>query len=79
LLLKNINRFVESGYRVLVGTSRKSFLGKITGREKPADRIFGTAATVALCAAAGVSILRVHDVAEMMDVVKVALFVRKET
>ena len=70
LLLKNIAQFVNSGYRVLVGTSRKRFIGKITGKENPADRIFGTAATTALCAAAGVSIIRVHDVAEMTDVVK---------
>jgi len=70
-LLRNIDRFVDSSYRVCVGTSRKAFIGKITGRGNPADRIFGTAATVALCAAAGVSIVRVHDVAEMVDVVKV--------
>lgn len=72
LLLRNINKFVATGYRVLVGTSRKSFIGKLTSRERPSERIFGTAATVALCAAAGVSIVRVHDVAEMVDVVKVA-------
>ncbi len=72
LLLKDIDKFVASGYRVLIGTSRKSFIGKLTGREKPSDRIFGTAATVALCASAGISIVRVHDVAEMVDVVKVA-------
>jgi len=71
LLLRNIDKFVVSGYRVLIGTSRKSFIGKLTGKEKPSDRIFGTAASVALCVAAGVSIVRVHDVAEMVDVVKV--------
>jgi dihydropteroate synthase len=71
-LLRNIDEFVATGYRVLVGTSRKSFIGKLTGKEKPSDRIFGTAASVALCVAAGVSIVRVHDVAEMIDVVKVA-------
>jgi dihydropteroate synthase len=71
LLLRSIDRFVDSGYRVCVGASRKSFVGKITGKERPAERIFGTAATVALCAAAGVSIVRVHDVAEMVDVVRV--------
>jgi dihydropteroate synthase len=76
LLLRHIDKFVASGYRVLVGTSRKGFIGKITGKERPADRIFGTAATVALCAAAGVSIVRVHDVAEMADVVAVAQAVR---
>jgi dihydropteroate synthase len=71
LLLRDIDRFVDSGYRVCVGTSRKAFIGKLTGKEKPTERIFGTAATVALCAAAGVSIVRVHDVAEMVDVVKI--------
>lgn len=71
-LLKNIDRFVRSGYRVCVGTSRKSFIGKITGREDQSERIFGTAATVALCAAAGASILRVHDVEEMVEVIRVA-------
>jgi len=72
LLLRNINKFIATGYRVLAGTSRKSFIGKLIGREKPSERVFGTAATVALCAAAGVSIVRVHDVAEMADVVKVS-------
>jgi len=71
-LLRNIDKFVASGYRVLVGTSRKSFIGALTGKEKAAERIYGTAATVALCVALGVSVVRVHDVAEMVDVVKVA-------
>ena len=77
LLLRNIDKFVDSSYRVCVGTSRKSFIGKITGRENPAERIFGTAATVALCVAAGVSIVRVHDVAEMVDVVKVVTAIER--
>jgi len=72
LLLKNVDKFVASGYRVLVGASRKRFIGTITGREKPSERTYGTAATVALCAAAGVSIVRVHDVHEMADVVTVS-------
>jgi len=71
LLLRNIDKFVKSGYRVLAGPSRKRFIGQITGKENPKDRIFGTAAAVAFCAAAGVSILRVHDVTEMVDVTKV--------
>ena len=71
LLLENVYKFVATDYRVLVGASRKSFIGSITGGKNPAQRIFGTAATVALCAAAGVSIVRVHDVAQMVDVVKV--------
>ncbi|MEN6384459.1 MAG: dihydropteroate synthase [Phycisphaerales bacterium] len=76
-LLKNISRFVETGYKVLLGTSRKKFIGTLTGKANPKDRIFGTAATVALAAAAGVSIVRVHDVAEMVEVVKVgSIFAR---
>ena len=71
LLLKNIKKLAATGYRVLVGTSRKRFIGELTGKKNPADRLFGTAATVALCAFSGASIVRVHDVAEMVDVVKV--------
>ena len=52
LLMANLDKLVASGYRVLVGPSCKRFLGTITGRENAADRVFGTAATVALCAAA---------------------------
>lgn len=77
LLLKAIDKFIASGYRVLVGTSRKNFIGKITGREKPAQRVFGTAATVAQCVVEGASIVRVHDVEQMVDVVKVAGFFRR--
>jgi dihydropteroate synthase len=72
LLLRNVRSFVTTDYRVLIGTSRKSFIGKIASKENPSDRIYGTAATVALCAAAGVSIVRVHDVREMVDVVAVS-------
>jgi len=77
-LLANIDKFVKTGYRVLVGPSRKWFIGKLTGKEEPADRTFGTAAAVALCASAGVSVIRVHDVAKMLDVVKIANAIIKE-
>jgi dihydropteroate synthase len=70
-LLKHIGRFVATSYRIVVGTSRKRFIGTLTGKQTPADRLFGTAATVALCAASGVSIVRVHDVAPMVDVISV--------
>jgi len=76
LLLKHIDRFVATGYKVLVGTSRKSFIGELTNKARPAERVFGTAATVAFCAAAGVSVLRVHDVGEMVDVVRVTEAIR---
>jgi dihydropteroate synthase len=69
-LLKHVGRFVESGYRVLVGTSRKRFIGEITGRAEASERLMGTAGTVAWCAAAGVDIMRVHDVVEMGEILK---------
>jgi dihydropteroate synthase len=72
-LLGSLDCLVATGRRVLVGPSRKRFIGQITGRQDPSQRVFGTAAVVALCAAAGVSVVRVHDVAAMVDVVKVAI------
>ncbi len=77
LLLKHIGRFVDTDYRVLMGTSRKRFIGTLTKREEPKDRAFGTAATVAICAEKGVSVVRVHDVEAMVDVVKVANAIRE--
>ncbi|KAI1640019.1 Dihydropteroate synthase-like protein [Biscogniauxia mediterranea] len=56
----------------LLGSSRKSFIGKITGVPKPMDRVFGTAATVAAAVQGGADIVRVHDVVEMGQVVKMA-------
>ncbi len=51
------------GLPMLVGTSRKRFLGELLGGTPPDDRVEGTAATVALAIAAGADIVRVHDVA----------------
>ncbi len=71
-LLNHLDALTAAGFRVLVGTSRKRFIGQLTGKDTPADRLYGTAATVALAIAKGASIVRVHDVAQMADVVKVA-------
>lgn len=54
----------------LVGSSRKSFIGKITGVTTPAERIWGTAATIAAAVEGGADVVRVHDVKEMGQVVK---------
>lgn len=70
-VLQSLNRLVALGFPTLLGTSRKSTIGKLTGRE-PQERTYGTAATIALGIAAGIDIVRVHDVAEMRDVVSVA-------
>ncbi|VDB89524.1 Bgt-4801 [Blumeria graminis f. sp. tritici] len=60
------------GFPWLVGTSRKGFIGKITGVEVPRERTWGTAATVAAAIAGGADIVRVHDVKEMMPVVRMS-------
>ena len=60
------------GMPMLVGTSRKRFIGEILGGVPPSERIEGTAATVALAIAAGSDVVRVHDVAAVMQTVRVA-------
>ena len=60
------------GLPMLVGTSRKRFLGELLGGAPPDDRVEGTAATVALAIAAGADVVRVHDVAQMTRVRTVA-------
>jgi len=77
-LLRHIGQFVQTGYRVLVGTSRKRMLGQLTGKTDPAQRGYGTAATVAHCVTQGVSIVRVHDVEDMLDVITVMNAIRSE-
>lgn len=56
----------------LVGSSRKSFIGKVTGVTKPAERVWGTAATVAAAVEGGADVVRVHDVKEMGQVVRMS-------
>jgi len=70
-VLRGLGRFRSLGRPILLGTSRKSFIGAVV--DKPAaERVFGTAATVAIGISNGASIIRVHDVAEMIDVVRVS-------
>lgn len=61
-----------SNFAWLVGSSRKSFIGKVTGVEEPKNRGWGTAATVTAAIEGGADIVRVHDAAEMSAVVKMA-------
>jgi len=70
-ILRRLNEFGVLGRPILVGASRKGFIGAVLGRDV-GDRMFGTAATVALAVAGGASILRVHDVREMRDVALMA-------
>ena len=69
-VLRALPRLVALGFPTLLGTSRKSTIGKLLERDVD-GRAFGTAATVALAAAAGIDIVRVHDVLEQRDVVRV--------
>jgi dihydropteroate synthase len=76
-LVRSLGPFRKTGYRVLVGPSRKSFIAELApnpGGERPgpSDRIGGTAAAVAICAAAGVDAVRVHDVHVMSQLLRVS-------
>jgi dihydropteroate synthase len=72
-LLKNLDKLrARLPYPLLVGVSRKSFIGYILDRPNPLDRIWGTSAACCVAIDRGADILRVHDVAEMQDVIKVA-------
>jgi dihydropteroate synthase len=70
-LLRRIDELVALGRPVVVGTSRKSFLGRLTGREAD-DRLAGTIATSVLAFAGGARVFRVHDVAPVRDALTVA-------
>ena len=70
-LLDRFGRFREFGLPLLAGLSRKSMLGKITGREDADQRVAASVAGAVLAAERGADILRVHDVAETVDAVKV--------
>ncbi len=69
-LLRDLGRFTDLGHPLLVGTSRKSFIGSVLDAP-PRDRQWGTAATVACALFAGADIVRVHDVEAMTEVTRV--------
>ena len=70
-LFRHLPGLVTEGYPVLIGISRKAMIGQITGREAP-GRVAGSVAAALRAAAAGAAIIRVHDVAETVDALKVA-------
>jgi len=69
-IIRNLDQLKELGMPILIGTSRKSFIGRITGGE-PEQRLEGTAATVTAAIMNGCHIVRVHDVAAMKKVAAV--------
>jgi dihydropteroate synthase len=70
-MLRRLDELSDLGLPLLIGTSRKSTIGAVLDRP-PEERLWGTAATVALAIAAGADIVRVHDVAEMVQVSRMA-------
>jgi dihydropteroate synthase len=71
-LLERLPELARLGFPLLLGTSRKSFIGKILAGAAKGERAWGTAATVAASILGGAHIVRVHDVAEMVQVARVA-------
>lgn len=64
------------GRPLLLGPSRKSFIGQVLDRPDPRQRLWGTAGAVAACVLGGADVVRVHDVREMADVVRVCTAIR---
>jgi dihydropteroate synthase len=71
-LLARLWELADLGLPIVVGTSRKMFVGKALGGAVANERVWGTAATVTAAVLGGAHIVRVHDVREMAQVVKVA-------
>jgi dihydropteroate synthase len=71
-LIRQLDKFQSLELPILVGVSRKSFIGKVLNQPDPDRRLWGTAAACCAAIDRGVDILRVHDVAEMVDVCRVA-------
>jgi len=70
-LLRGLRRLRVLGKPIIVGVSRKSFLGAITGRDRPEERLASSIAAEAMAVILGAHGIRVHDVAEALDAVKV--------
>jgi dihydropteroate synthase len=71
-LLRRLREFTSLGRPVLIGASRKGFIGQLAAVPEPVDRLPGSVAVAAVAVAAGARLLRVHDVAETVQAVRVA-------
>jgi dihydropteroate synthase len=71
-LIARLPEISKLGFPLLVGTSRKKFIGRVLGGRPVTERLYGTAATVAASILGGAHIVRVHDVAEMVEVARIA-------
>lgn len=78
-ILNRLEEFMALGLPICVGTSRKSFIGKVLGIIDPADRLSGTLASSVMAIANGADIIRVHDVKESVRAARMADSITKET
>jgi len=77
-IIKHLDRVRYESYPLLLGVSRKSFIGKVTGAEVN-HRLMGTAGAVAACIMNGTEIVRVHDVEEMREVSEIVNAIKRGT
>ncbi len=70
-LLRELPHICQLGFPVLIGTSRKRFIGAITGESDPADRVIGSCVSASLAIERGARIVRAHDVAQTIQAVKI--------
>jgi len=71
-LLRRLSELAAAGHPLLVGPSRKRFIGAVLGEPRPRARLWGTAAVCALAIDRGASVLRVHDVGPIVQVARMA-------
>ncbi len=71
-IVRRLGELRVLGRPICVGVSRKSFIGKVTGRDDPATRVYGSVAAEALAVYNGADIIRTHNPAESLDAIKVA-------
>jgi dihydropteroate synthase len=75
-ILQQLVSFRSLGSPLLIGVSRKSFIGKVLGYKDPRDRFYGSLGVAALAVTKGTHIVRTHDVAATRDVVRIAEWLR---
>jgi len=75
-LLRRLPELVEEGFPLLVGPSRKRFIGAVLAEPRPRARLWGTAAVCGQAIAAGAAVVRVHDVGPIVQVVRMAAALR---
>ncbi|MGE3799972.1 MAG: dihydropteroate synthase [Candidatus Kapaibacterium sp.] len=77
LIIRELERFRRLGCPLLVGASRKSFIGRMLGGVPPSDRLYGTIAAQAVAALNGAAIIRLHDVRPAVDFFKIFAALQK--